>query len=562
LSQYFVVIHQNIDYSTDMKTSNSYKVEIEEFKALLLNMASEKSIFALLNLIVQKLGDFQHIALARIWLIKPGDICEECHMAKECLDRTECLHLVASAGGSAIKPYQEWNGINGFFRRFPIGVRKVGKIAKTGKPFEVIHIKGDSEWIANLDWVKQEGIVSYSGQPLIANGKVLGVLSIFSRVTLDSEIVPWLRLIANHSAISIINARTFEDNNALRKRLNLENSFLKEELEELQSFGGIIGQSDSIKNIIKKINLVAPTTAGVLIVGESGTGKELIAREIHKQSLQKKQAMIKVNCASIPNDLYESEFFGHAKGAFTGAIKTRAGRFQAAHNGTLFLDEVAEIPISLQSKLLRVLQEGEYERVGEERTRKVNVRIISATNRDLKKEIISKRFREDLFYRLNVFPIEVPPLRSRIDDIPLLADHILNAITLRKNRPRLRLTKKNIKDLQGYHWPGNVRELQNILERAVILSESNRLFFDIPGKNTKEREGVSKAVDTHMLKTEDILTEEQIRAMEQLNTRRALEKCNWQIYGQRGAAIMIGIKPTTLIARMKKMGLQKTFDIT
>lgn len=545
-----------------MKTSNSYKVEIEEFKALLLNMASEKSIFALLNLIVQKLGDFQHIALARIWLIKPGDICEECHMAKECLDRTECLHLVASAGGSAIKPYQEWNGINGFFRRFPIGVRKVGKIAKTGKPFEVIHIKGDSEWIANLDWVKQEGIVSYSGQPLIANGKVLGVLSIFSRVTLDSEIVPWLRLIANHSAISIINARTFEDNNALRKRLNLENSFLKEELEELQSFGGIIGQSDSIKNIIKKINLVAPTTAGVLIVGESGTGKELIAREIHKQSLQKKQAMIKVNCASIPNDLYESEFFGHAKGAFTGAIKTRAGRFQAAHNGTLFLDEVAEIPISLQSKLLRVLQEGEYERVGEERTRKVNVRIISATNRDLKKEIISKRFREDLFYRLNVFPIEVPPLRSRIDDIPLLADHILNAITLRKNRPRLRLTKKNIKDLQGYHWPGNVRELQNILERAVILSESNRLFFDIPGKNTKEREGVSKAVDTHMLKTEDILTEEQIRAMEQLNTRRALEKCNWQIYGQRGAAIMIGIKPTTLIARMKKMGLQKTFDIT
>ena len=545
-----------------MKTSNSYKVEIEEFKALLLNMASEKSIFALLNLIVQKLGDFQHIALARIWLIKPGDICEECHMAKECLDRTECLHLVASAGGSAIKPYQEWNGINGFFRRFPIGVRKVGKIAKTGKPFEVIHIKGDSEWIANLDWVKQEGIVSYSGQPLIANGKVLGVLSIFSRVTLDSEIVPWLRLIANHSAISIINARTFEDNNALRKRLNLENSFLKEELEELQSFGGIIGQSDSIKNIIKKINLVAPTTAGVLIVGESGTGKELIAREIHKQSLQKKQAMIKVNCASIPNDLYESEFFGHAKGAFTGAIKTRAGRFQAAHNGTLFLDEVAEIPISLQSKLLRVLQEGEYERVGEERTRKVNVRIISATNRDLKKEIKSKRFREDLFYRLNVFPIEVPPLRSRIDDIPLLADHILNAITLRKNRPRLRLTKKNIKDLQGYHWPGNVRELQNILERAVILSESNRLFFDIPGKNTKEREGISKAVDTHMLKTEDILTEEQIRAMEQLNTRRALEKCNWQIYGQRGAAIMIGIKPTTLIDRIKKMGLQKTFDIT
>ena len=543
-----------------MKTSNSDQMEIEEFKTLLLNMASEKSISALLNLIVRKLSRIRHVALARIWLIRPGDICGECHMAEECPNRTECLHLVASAGRSVIEPYQDWNGLNGFFRRFPIGVRKVGKIAKTGKPFEVIKIKGDSDWIAEPDWVKQEGIVAYSGQPLFVNGKVLGVLSIFSRVELDSKIVPWLRLIANHAAISIVNARTFEDNNALRKRLNLENSFLKEELEEIRSFSGIVGQSASIKNIIKKINLVAPTTASVLIFGESGTGKELIAREIHKQSQRQNQAMIKVNCASIPGDLYESEFFGHAKGAFTGAVKTRDGRFQAAHEGTLFLDEVAEIPVSLQSKLLRVLQEGEYERVGEERTRSVNVRIISATNRDLKKEIEKKHFREDLFYRLNVFPIELPPLRSRIDDIPLLASHILNSVTLRTNRSRLRLTRRNIKDLQGYHWPGNVRELQNILERAVILSESGRLSFDIPDKNTKGRQASSKVFDNRLSDHDDILSENQIRAKERLNTQLALEKCNWQIYGKRGAAALIGIKPTTLIARMKKMGLKKGFN--
>ncbi len=540
-----------------MKNAEEENDGMEGFKDLLLTMASETSVSGLLDLIVRKLASLPHMALARIWLVKPGDICDECHMADECPDRRECLHLAASSGRSAVLPHREWDGLDGYFRRFPMGVRKVGRIARTGLPFEVVAIEEESDWIANPDWAREEGILGYSGQPLASNGKILGVLSIFSRAALGREIVPWLRLIANHAAVSIVNARIFEDNAALRNQLNIENEFLKEELAEIQSFGAIVGGSAPVRNIIKQIGLVGPTTASVLIAGESGTGKELIAREIHKQSDRRERPLIKVNCAAIPKDLYESEFFGHVKGAFTGAASARAGRFQAAHGGTLFLDEIAEIPLSLQGKLLRVLQEGEYERVGEERTRSVDVRIVSATNRDLKKEVEMNRFREDLFYRLNVFPIEVPPLRARKDDIPLLANHILGAISRRTKSPRLRLTRKNLRDLTAYPWPGNVRELQNILERAVILSESGRLSLDIPGKHTWQIRAPVGSGACDSADDDDILTEAGIRELERANTRRALGKCNWRVYGERGAANLIGIKPTTLIARMKKMGLKK-----
>jgi len=526
--------------------------EIEAYKHLLLEMASETSVTALLDLIVRGLGRITDMALARIWLIRPGDICHDCHMAGECPDRERCLHLVASAGKSKAG-HHSWDTLNGFFRRFPIGIRKVGKIAATGEPFEVVDIKGDSQWIVHPQWVAQEGIAAYSGQPLKAGNTTLGVLSVFSRRALNAEMVPWLRLVANHAAISIMNAQTFADNTALRKQLNLENRFLKQEIEEVRSFGGIVGKSEAIRNIIKKIHLVAPTTANVLIMGESGTGKELIAREIHKLSPRRDRAMIRVNCASIPPDLYESEFFGHARGAFTGAVKPRAGRFGAAHQGTLFLDEVGEIPLTLQGKLLRVLQEGEYERVGEERTRQADARIIAATNRDLKREIQENQFREDLYFRLNVFPIEVPPLRQRPDDIPPLAAHLLRAIAQRSNCPPPVLTQKNIQDLKGYHWPGNVRELQNILERAMILSENGRLSIDLPGTPVQGRVPVPEA----RLTDKAVLSESRIREMERQNTQRALETCGWQIYGEKGAAALIGINPTTLIARMKRMGLKK-----
>ena len=267
--------------------------------------------------------------------------------------------------------------------------------------------------------------------------------------------------------------------------------------------------------------------------------------------------MIKVNCASIPKELYESEFFGHVKGAFTGAIKDRAGRFQLADGGTLFLDEVGEIPLDLQSKLLRVLQEGTYERIGDEKTRTTNVRIVAATNRNLKEEVLAKRFREDLFYRLNVFPIEVPPLRQRIEDIPSLASRFLNLAAQKLNLPQPQFTKANMIELQGYDWPGNVRELQNVIERAVITSRSGKLAFNltkaIKGNGRRGKEERRLASDEEI----PILTEEEMKLRDRENILNALNQCGWKITGLGGAAEILEMKPTTLHSKVKKLGLKK-----
>lgn len=343
----------------------------------------------------------------------------------------------------------------------------------------------------------------------------------------------------------------------LKDRLQAENLLLKRELDESRAYGTIIGRSHPIKTVISQIELVAPTDATVLIQGESGTGKELVAREIHKRSGRRDKALIKVNCATIPKDLYESEFFGHIKGAFTGALKDRIGRFEAANGGTIFLDEVGEIPPDLQSKLLRILQEGEYERLGEDKTRTVDVRLIAATNKDLKKEVNVGRFRDDLFYRLNVFPIHIAPLRDRKDDIQLLAAHFGDKLSKKLNVPKPRLTKANALDLQAYDWPGNVRELENAIERAMILSRSETLNFahikeptSVPGKPT---DGDAPTAATQ----KGVLTAEEMRHFERQNTLNALERCQWKIYGTDGAARLLDLKPTTLIERMKRMGIRK-----
>jgi transcriptional regulator with GAF, ATPase, and Fis domain len=367
----------------------------------------------------------------------------------------------------------------------------------------------------------------------------------------------WLRVMADHAATAITNARAFEEIERLRGQLELECSFLREEIEEARAFGDIVGESPALRNVLKQVNLVAPTDAGVLILGETGTGKELIAREVHKQSLRQDRPLIKVNCASISRELYESEFFGHVKGAFTGAAKDRAGRFEAADGGTLFLDEVAEIPLDLQSKLLRVLQEGQYERVGEEATRKVDVRIIAATNRDLKREVDKGRFRQDLYYRLNVFPIEVAPLRSRKEDIPPLAEHFLEPMSRRTNRPLARLTQANLLELQSYDWPGNVRELQNVIERAVITSRGGGLEFDLP-RDPKSESALRSAQNTMRSDTVgEVVPEAEMRRRERENILAALDKSGGKIYGAGGAAELLGIKPTTLASRIKKMGISK-----
>jgi transcriptional regulator with GAF, ATPase, and Fis domain len=382
-------------------------------------------------------------------------------------------------------------------------------------------------------------------------GEVLGVMALFSRSHPRPDCFEWLRMIADHLAAAIANARALEEIESLKRSLEQENEYLREEVHQSSSFGDLLGQSPALQAVTRQIELVAPTDSAVLILGESGTGKEVVAREIHRRSSRADRPLIKVNCAAIPRELYESEFFGHAKGSFTGALRDRVGRFELADKGTLFLDEIGEIPLDLQSKLLRVLQEGELERIGEERTRRIDVRIIAATNRNLKAEAEAGRFRQDLYYRLSVFPMEIPPLSKRIEDVPILAEHFLARFTKQIGRPRPRLTLANVQELQFYNWPGNVRELQHVLERACIIATDGRLHFDLPKSQSKRQE--KGAIESTPSK---ILTESEIRELEADNIRAALKASNGKIYGDDGAAAKLKMKPTTLSSRIKAYGIE------
>ena len=318
----------------------------------------------------------------------------------------------------------------------------------------------------------------------------------------------------------------------------------------------MVGKSSALRRLLQQIETVAPSDSTVLILGETGTGKELIARAVHQLSRRKDKPLIRVNCTSIPKELFESEFFGHAKGAFTGAIKDRAGRFEAAASGTLFLDEVGEIPLELQSKLLRVLQERSYERVGEEKTRRADVRIVAATNRDLKKEVAAGRFREDLYYRLNVFPLRVAALRERKEDIPLLAAHFVELLVKELRFPKPRLTRAGIEALQGYDWPGNIRELRNVIERAVLFAQGGPLVFDVPGTGTSV--DLTSLEPRNVVQAEaEFLTESEMRRRERENLFAVLQKAGWKVKGVNGAAELLGVKPTTLFARIEKLGLKR-----
>ena len=350
--------------------------------------------------------------------------------------------------------------------------------------------------------------------------------------------------------------RAFEEVQRLKAQLEVQNAYLQEEVVQAKAFGGLVGQSRALHNIVKQIDLVAPTEASALILGESGTGKELVAREIHQRSRRKDKPLVRVNCASIPKDLFESEFFGHTRGAFTGAVKDRAGRFEAAEGGTIFLDEIGEVPLDLQSKLLRVLQEKSYERVGEDRTRRADVRVIAATNRNLQRQVEAGHFREDLFYRLNVFPIQVPPLRERMEDVPLLAKHFVETSVKELGGSKPRLTRAAVTKLENYHWPGNIRELRNVIERAIIISRGGPLDFDLPVTESvvvPSRHAAPAKSDAEP----EFLTEAELHRRERQNLMTVLEKAHWRIKGESGAAELLGVKVTTLKARIKKMGLKR-----
>jgi transcriptional regulator with GAF, ATPase, and Fis domain len=517
-------------------------------KRLLLDMAQQQSLDDLLALIAARLGASPRVALVRIWLSHPTSDCSGCPIANECRGQSRCLHLVASGGRSLAAPATEWTRLDGAFRRFAFGSRKVGQIALHGEPVEVPDLgEPYPDWIARPEWASAERVRGFAGQPLVHRGEVLGVLALFARGAIGGDCIGWLRMVADHAAAAIATARAFAEIEALRKRLEQENEYLREEVTRAGAFGELVGQSPALGAVARQIDLVAPTESAVLILGESGTGKELVAREIHRRSGRAGKPLLKVNCAAVPRELYESEFFGHARGAFTGALRDRAGRFELADGGTLFLDEVGEIPLELQAKLLRVLQEGELERVGEERTRKVSVRLIAATNRDLRAEAEAGRFRQDLYYRLSVFPVETPPLRKRLDDIPVLAEHFLALAARKLGRPKPRLTVANVQALQRYAWPGNVRELQHVLERAVITSAGGRLNLDVPAAPQRARAEVTAATA--------VRTDAEMRQLEADNLRAALQAAGGKVSGPGGAAELLGLKPTTLASRLKALGI-------
>ena len=339
------------------------------------------------------------------------------------------------------------------------------------------------------------------------------------------------------------------------KSLTVEAEYLREEISALIGIDEIVGASEPLRKVLAEAQEVAATDTTVLILGETGTGKELIARAIHRASPRRGKPLVKVNCAAIPANLIESEFFGHEPGAFTGATKRRDGRFALAHGGTIFLDEVGELPLDLQSKLLRVLQEGEFEPVGSSQTRRVDVRVLAATNRDLGKSVREGKFREDLYYRLNVFPIELPPLRARHDDIGLLAAAFAQKFAQRMGRALEPLSKDCVRRLQAYSWPGNVRELQNIIERAVITSRDGRLNLDRALPESVNAMAAALGADNSAVQR--VRTAKELEELERNNIIAALEAAEWKVAGEKGAAQLLGVKPTTLSSRMKALNIER-----
>lgn len=388
--------------------------------------------------------------------------------------------------------------------------------------------------------------VEYTSTPIIKDGKPNGAVVVFRDVSARKE-------------IELQREAAYEEVRALTVQLEQERDYLRDEINIAVNFGEIIGDSQALQRTLAQIESVANTPASVLILGESGVGKEMIARAIHTRSDRVDKALVKVNCASIPADLFESEFFGHIRGAFTGAHQDRVGRLQLADGGTLFLDEVGEIPMSQQGKLLRALQEGEFERVGDDKTMKVDVRVVAATNRNLMEEIKAGRFREDLYYRLSVFPVEVPPLKDRLDDVAPLAAHFLQQICRELGREPLRMTQEHLAILKQQEWPGNIRELKNVIERAVISSSGGRLRLDLalPSAPSPRRASAESSSGQSC----DFLTIAEFKELEKGNLTAALRQADWKIWGPEGAAELLGMKPSTLTYQLKQFGIEVTRGI-
>jgi formate hydrogenlyase transcriptional activator len=431
-----------------------------------------------------------------------------------------------------------------------------GLVWLTQQPLITSRVAELTRWPRLLERVQPYGVQSFCFLPLTTARRRLGALVFTSRQpsTYGAADVDFLQQVANQVAVAVENALAFQqiaadfqEIQALKDKLARENAYLEEEVRTEHNFGQIVGESAALRRVLKQVEAVAPTDSTVLILGETGTGKELVARALHDLSPRQGRTFVKLNCAAIPTGLLESELFGHEKGAFTGAIAQKVGRFELAHQGTLFLDEVGDVPAELQPKLLRVLQEQEFERLGSTRTIKVDVRLVAATNCDLARMVADGRFRSDLYYRLNVFPVVLPPLRERREDIPLLVRHFTQGFARRMGR-RIETIPAAVMDaLVRYSWPGNVREMQNVIERAVILSPGPSLQVppgDLQPAATQAEAPPSAAVTLADAEREHILS--------------ALRETGGVLGGPEGAAARLGMKRSTLYKKMKKLGISRT----
>jgi formate hydrogenlyase transcriptional activator len=411
-----------------------------------------------------------------------------------------------------------------------------------------------------------EGVKTVCGIPLVNRGRALGILSILrtTETSFTPDDVDFLSRASGPIAIAVENALAYREISELKDKLAQEKLYLEEEFRSEMGFEQIIGNSTALKRVLQQVETVAPSDSTVILLGETGTGKELIARAIHDRSRRKQRTLVKLNCAAIPTGLLESELFGHEKGAFTGAISQKIGRLELADQGTLFLDEVGDIPIEIQPKLLRALQEREFERLGNTHTRKVNVRLVAATNRDLEEMVANKEFRSDLYYRLNVFPIRIPPLRDRKEDIPLLVSHFVQKFAREMQKPIETIPTAVMKGLRTWDWPGNIRELENFVERAVILTRGKSLEAPLAELRKTTAEGT---MHTDLYRIEQVAEErtnsrsdkssvaDEFERKQRDQIIRALTACKGRVGGADGAAAHLGMNRTTLLSRMKKFGI-------
>jgi formate hydrogenlyase transcriptional activator len=529
---------------------SSSSAYVEMLRRVTRHMTTTQELPALLASITSALMEHTGSDMVRLFLYLADDECEVCRAPGSTGstpgDVEKRLHLCAS---DALL-----TDVFGPDHAAPLHAATTpSRVARERRPFltnDLLRDVGDDIPLDLRRRYAERGIIAAGAYPLHFRGELMGVFAMLSRERFDPKAFELLGIFADQAAMAIKSAHLFRELERYKRRLQVENEYLQDEIRSERGFEEVIGQSPALRAVLRKVKQVASVETTVLLTGETGTGKELVARAIHALSPRKDRPMIKMNCGAIPQGVVESELFGHERGAFTGALQRRVGRFELADKGTLFMDEVGELPLDTQVKLLRVLQEQEFERVGGGRPIQVDVRLVAATNRDLDREVADARFRSDLFYRLNVFPIRIPPLRERRDDIQPLVRHFLAHFQRKLAKPLRGVTSEGMKRLEAYDWPGNIRELQNVLERACVLARGPVVdIADALGSAPDAGAASMAAIDDAIVTLDE---------HERLHIRRAIEQANGKIHGPGGAAALLGVNASTLRSRMEKHGMGKT----